>query len=65
MQRDNWESADRVLPKVLAAAKASWVTKTTRDNLVLMKQARARTGLSLPQLEQLIGHLERRTSELA
>ena len=61
---NDWESAARVLPKVLAAAGTSWRAKTTLDNLVLLKQARERTGLILPQLEQIIGHLERRAAEL-
>ena len=62
---NDWESTARVLPRVLAAAKASWMTKTTLDNLLLLKQAREQTGVRLPQLEQIIGLLERRTAELA
>src|SRR5262249_20823142 len=31
---NEWKLVDRILPKTLAAAKASWVINTTRDNLV-------------------------------
>jgi len=53
-----------VLPKVLAAGKASWTIKTTWDNLLLMKAARERAGQSAPELEEIIGNLKERHAEL-
>jgi len=60
----DWASAVRVLPKMLAAAKAGWNVKTTRDNLVLIQQAYARANADAPQLAEIIRHLESRMKEL-
>ena len=60
----DWVMASRVLPKVLAAGKASWTIKTTWDNLLLMKAARERAGQSAPELEEIIGNLKERHAEL-
>jgi hypothetical protein len=61
---NEWKLVDRILPKTLAAAKASWVINTTRDNLVLLKSARERAGQKTPQLDEIIRHLEERFEEL-
>lgn len=61
---NDWTTAARVLPKVLAAAGKSWVAKATRDNLALLRDARRRDGRELPQLDELIRRLEARAAEL-
>lgn len=61
---NDWATATRVLPKVLAAAEKAWRAQTTRDNLTLLRDARRRDGQELPQLEEIIGHLEARAAEL-
>ncbi len=61
---NDWAIVTRVLPRVLAAAKASWQTKTTWDNLLLLKAARERAGQSPPELAEVLQHLEERNNEL-
>ena len=61
---NDWKMAQRVLPKMLAAGKASWMIKTTWDNLALLRSARERVGQTIPELEQAIGYLEARYKEL-
>ncbi len=61
---NDWKVANRVLPKVLAAGSKSWVIKTTRDNLLLLKAARERAGQKMPELDGIIRHLEERYREL-
>jgi tetratricopeptide (TPR) repeat protein len=60
----DWPTALRILPKVLAAAKAEWMVRTTRDNLVLIQQAYARAAESAPELAEIIHYLEARMTEL-
>ncbi len=61
---NDWNMAARVLPKVMAAAEASWMIKTTRDNLVLLNQARQHASQAIPELQELIAQLEARYAEL-
>ncbi len=61
---NDWAVAVRVLPKLLSAGKASWMIKTTRDNLVLLKAARERAGQKTEQLDEIIGRFEARYQEL-
>jgi len=61
---NDWAMVTRVLPKTLAAGKASWVIKTTWDNLLLLKAARERAGQSSPELEEVLQHMEERYKEL-
>src|SRR3974390_3135163 len=61
---NDWTMATRVLPKVLAAGKASWMIETTLKNLRLLKAARERDGQALPQLDQIIGHMQDRLQKL-
>lgn len=61
---NEWSMAGRVLPKLLAAGKASWMIKTTRDNLAMLKAARGRAGQSAAELDEIIGHFETRYQEL-
>lgn len=61
---NDWTMVTRVLPKTLAAGKTSWMIKTTWDNLLLLRSARERAGQSIPELEQVIGHLQDRYNEL-
>jgi MAP3K TRAFs-binding domain len=44
----DWKAATGVLPRVLAAAKASWMARTTADNLRLLRGARERAGEAPP-----------------
>jgi len=61
---NDWAMASSVLPKVLAAAKASWQTKTTWDNLLLLKSARERAGQHPSELDDILQYLEQRYNEL-
>jgi len=61
---NDWTMTSRVLPKVLAAGKASWMIETTLKNLRLLKAARERDGQALPQLDQIIGHMQDRLQKL-
>ncbi len=61
---NDWVMVMRVLPKMLAAGKASWVIKTTWDNLLLLKSARERAGQSTAELEEVLQHMEERYNEL-
>jgi hypothetical protein len=61
---NDWVMVNRVTAKTLAAGKASWMIKTTWDNLLLLQAARAGMGQSPPELKQIIGYLEERYSEL-
>ena len=60
----DWPLATRVLPKVLAAAKASWMIETTMKNLNLLKAAREREGQAPAQLDQMLGYLQKRYQQL-
>ncbi len=62
---NDWVMATRVLPKVLAAAKASWMIETTRDNLLLLKAARERVNQLPAELEEVLQHMEERYDELS
>jgi hypothetical protein len=61
---NDWTMVTRVLPKTLAAGKSSWMIKTTWDNLALLRVARQRAGQSVTELEQVIGYLQDRHTEL-
>ncbi|MBZ5525584.1 MAG: DUF4071 domain-containing protein [Acidobacteriia bacterium] len=61
---NDWKMVNRVLPKVLAAAKKSWMIRTTCDNLLLLKAARQRAGQNLPELDAVIQHMEERFKDL-
>lgn len=61
---NDWKLANRVLPKVLSAGKASWMVKTTMDNLLLLKAAREGSGQEVPALLEVINHLDERYNEL-
>ena len=60
----DWLIADHVLPKVVLAAKASFKTATTLANLQLLKQARARLGQAVPELDGILKELSARNIEL-
>src|SRR5262249_30477896 len=62
---NDWATAGRVLPRVIAAARESMMPKTTADNLDLLKQARQRQGLDVPQIDEIIAPLRQRWAELA
>ncbi|MEI7869038.1 MAG: TRAFs-binding domain-containing protein [Candidatus Methylumidiphilus sp.] len=50
---EDWKMAVRVLPKVMASAKAAWMIQTTLDNLLLVKAVRDTAELNgiLPELQ--------------
>jgi len=62
---NDWAMVTRVLPKTLAAAKASWQTKTTWDNLLLLKTARERANQPTAELEEVLQHMKERYNELS
>ncbi len=61
---NDWVMVSRVLPKTLAAAKASWMVKTTWDNLLLLKAARERVNQRPTELDEVLQHMEERYNEL-
>ncbi len=61
---NDWNMATRALPKTLALAKAAWMTQTTMGNLAMLKKARQREGRNVPELDEIIKHIEERTKEL-
>jgi len=56
---EDWKMANRVLPKVMASAKAAWNIKTTLDNLLLVKAVR-----DTAELNGIIPELQARFEEL-
>jgi len=60
----DWAMAGRVLPKMLAAGKSSFNLATTLKNLRLLKAARERDGQAPPQLEQILGNMDKRFVQL-
>src|SRR5262249_55119381 len=62
---NDWTTAGRVLPRVIAAARESWMPKTTLTNLELLKQARMRQGQAPPPLDEVIAELRRCAAALS
>jgi hypothetical protein len=62
---NDWTTAGRVLPRVIAAARESFMPKTTADNLDLLTQARQRQGREVPQVAEMIAALRTRGAELS
>lgn len=62
---NDWATAGRVLPRVIATARESFMPRTTADNLDLLKQARQRQGQALPQVDEIIATLRQRGTELS
>jgi hypothetical protein len=61
---DDWETANRVLPKVILAATNSFETATTRGNLRLLKQAHERAMREVAKLDGILDELSVRDIEL-
>ncbi len=61
----DWSLANRVLPKVLMSARASWNLETTMANLEMLVEARRRVGESTEELDGIVGHLKARRNEMA
>ncbi|MBZ5522818.1 MAG: DUF4071 domain-containing protein, partial [Acidobacteriia bacterium] len=61
---NDWKMVNRVLPNVLAAAKQSWMIRTTCDNLLLLKAARQHAGQKPLDLDAVIQNMEERFKEL-
>lgn len=62
---EDWKMAVRVLPKMLAAAKAAWHIKTTLDNMQLVKAAWEGSGHGTAELGGIIHELEIRFAALS
>lgn len=62
---NDWPTARRVLPRVVAAARESFMPKTTADNLDLLTEARRRQGHELPQIGEIVATLRTRGTELS
>jgi tetratricopeptide (TPR) repeat protein len=61
---EDWKMAARVLPRALAAARESWMPRTTLGNLGMLRQTRAQQGESVGELDEIIRHLEERTEQM-
>jgi tetratricopeptide (TPR) repeat protein len=61
---EDWTTANRVLPKVILAARNSFETATTLGNLRLLKQARERTGREVTKLVGILDELLGRDIEV-
>ncbi len=61
---EDWKMAIRVLPKVLASAKAAWMIQTTRDNMLLVKAAWERGGRATTELDGFIVEFQARFEAL-
>ena len=60
----DWKLAMRVLPKVLDLGRYAWRIATTKNNLALLRTARAAAGQDVAAVDEIIGHLERRHEDL-
>jgi hypothetical protein len=56
--------AAQVLPKALVKGTKAWMVRTTRDNLVMLRKALAKTGRSVTEIDEIIGYFEARVREL-
>ncbi len=54
----DWPTAGRGLPRVLVMGTKAWMLRTTRDNLVMLRKAFAKTGKSVAELDEIISHFE-------
>ena len=61
---DDWETANRLLPKVILAATNSFETATTLGNLRLLKQAYERAMREVAKLDVILDELSVRDIEL-
>ena len=61
---NDWKLLTRVLPKVLATGKASWIIKTTWDNLLFLKAAREQAAQPTAELDQALSYFKQRYEEL-
>ena len=61
----DWSAAAKVLPRVLAAARESWMIKTTSDNLALFKEALHKQGEQAPALDEFLAELHKCENELS
>jgi len=61
---DDWETTNRVLPKVILAATNSFETATTLGNLRLLKQAHERAMREVVKLDGILDELSVRDIEL-
>lgn len=61
----DWAAAAKVLPRVIAQGRESWMLKTTSDNLKLLKEALQRQGEASPELDQLITEFRKREEALS
>jgi tetratricopeptide (TPR) repeat protein len=57
---EDWKMANRVLPKVMASAKAAWNIQTTLDNLLLVQAVRDSAELNgiIPKLQKRVEQLD-------
>jgi tetratricopeptide (TPR) repeat protein len=61
---NNWKTAKFVLPKAQFMAKASWMTRTTMENLKLLRDAGTRRRQIYPELDEIIEILMRQVVEM-
>jgi tetratricopeptide (TPR) repeat protein len=60
----SWSMAAQVLPKALVKGTKAWMVRTTRDNLVMLRKALAKTGRSVTEIDEIIDYFEARVHEL-
>jgi hypothetical protein len=60
----DWKMASQVLPKTLSAANAPWMAETTLNNLIMLRKAREGQGQQVPNLIEVLKHIEDRMLEL-
>ncbi len=61
---EDWKMAARILPRVLAAARESWMPRTTLDNLGMLRQSWAQQGKSVVEVDEMIGQLKECAEEM-
>jgi tetratricopeptide (TPR) repeat protein len=60
----DWTTAARVLPRVVAAARESWMPETTIGNLELLKQARRRQGQTVERIDGIVDELRKPATQI-
>jgi tetratricopeptide (TPR) repeat protein len=60
----SWSMAAQVLPRALVKGTKAWMVRSTRDNLVMLRKAFAKTGRSVTEIDEITACFEARLHEL-
>jgi tetratricopeptide (TPR) repeat protein len=60
----DWTTVGQGLPRALVLCTKTWMWRTTRDNLVMLRRTFAKIGRSVSELDEVIGHFEARLAQL-